>query len=35
LGGFLDGGKVEKGDRVVFDPADLLQMSMDDAGMPW
>lgn len=35
LGGFLDSGKVERGDRVVFDPADILQMSIEDAGMPW
>lgn len=23
------------GDRVMFDPQDILQMSIDDAGMPW
>jgi len=35
FGGFLDQKQVEVGDRVMFDPADLLQMSIDDAGMPW
>lgn len=37
LGGVLDvvKDKLNTGDRVVFDPADILQMSIDDAGMPW
>jgi hypothetical protein len=26
---------VNAGDMVVFDPADILQMSIDDVGMPW
>jgi hypothetical protein len=30
-----DVNAVNAGDRVMFDPADILQMSIDDVGMPW
>lgn len=30
-----DENRLEKGDRVMFDPADLLGTAMNDYGMPW
>ena len=37
LGGLFDekDNVLERGDRVMFDPADLLETSVNDYGMPW
>jgi hypothetical protein len=35
FGGFLEDKGMQPGDRVIFDPADILQMSIDGTGMPW